>query len=216
MKLKEGIKKAKESTKKRKFKQTVELAINFKGIDFSKAQNRLNLEVSLPKGRGKENKVAVIANEELALKAKNAADKVIRADEMEKLGKNKKEVKKIARDYDAFIAEVSLMAAVGKHLGQVLGPQGKMPKPIPPGADPAPIIKKLKGSVAIRTKGKNMPVVHAPIGTEEMNDDDLFANAQAIIKAVEDKLPQHDQNIKNVVIKTTMGPAITIDEFAKG
>ena len=52
-----------ENKGKRKFKQTVELAINFKGIDFSKQDNKINLEVTLPHGKGKSMKIAVFAND---------------------------------------------------------------------------------------------------------------------------------------------------------
>ncbi len=209
--MKEAIGKAKSEAKKRKFTQTVDLFINFKNIDLSKQDNKLSLEVSLPKGRGKPKKVCVIAEDELASNAKGVVDKILRVPELEKMGGDKKAIKALAESYDFFIAQASLMPAVGKYLGQALGPRGKMPKPVPPNANLAPLVATLSNTVVIKTKGKNLPVAHAPIGTEAMSDDDLAENARAVINAVKAKLPLHEQNIKDIYVKTTMGPIVAID-----
>ncbi|MCD6523169.1 MAG: 50S ribosomal protein L1 [Candidatus Diapherotrites archaeon] len=211
MKLKEAIEKAKTASPKRKFTQTVDLAINFRNIDFTKPENRLNMEVVLPKGKGKEVKICVICGDELASNAKGVVDKIIKANEIEEYGKNKKKLKKIANEFDFFIAEAPLMPQIGKLFGQVLGPRGKMPKPVPPGANIKPIVERLKKTIIIRTKGKYLPVIHAPIGTEVMPVDDLVENAMAVINAVKDKLPDKEGNIKSIFVKTTMGPSVKVE-----
>ncbi len=211
MEIKEAIGKAKSEAKKRKFTQSVDLFINFKSIDMAKQDNKLNIELVLPKGRGKKKKVCVIAEAELASNAKGVADKILMAAELEKMGGDKKAIKALAESYDFFIAQASLMPVVGKYLGQVLGPRGKMPKPVPPNANLEPLVAKLSNTIIIKTKGKNLPVAHVPIGTEAMSDDDLTENAQTVINAVKAKLPLHEQNIKDIYVKTTMGPVVTVD-----
>lgn len=211
MNLKDAIEKAKTDSKKRNFVQSVDLFVNFKNLDFSKPDNKVNVEIFLPKGRGKEIKVCVICEDEMATNARAVADRVIIASELEEIGKDPKQVKELANNFDAFIAQMSLMAKVGKFLGQALGPRGKMPKPVPPQADLKPLVHKLKSTVAMRVKGKNMPVLHAPIGTEAMSGEDLLTNANAVLAAVKGKIPD-PQHIGSVYVKTTMGPAIKATE----
>ncbi len=209
--IREGIEKAINLAKKRKFNQTLDMAINFRNIDFSKVDNRLKLDVVLPKGRGKPVKIAIIAKDELANKAKGVVDRIISPEELEVFGKDKKSAKKLAKEFDVFLAEPSLMPLVGRYLGQVLGPRGKMPIPVPPTVPSLdPIIKRVRNTVHVVTKGKYLPVVHVPVGAEDMGVDDLEENAKAVIHAVMEKLPQKETNIRNVVFKLTMGPAVVV------
>lgn len=97
------------------------------------------------------------------------------------------------------------MAVVGKRLGTVLGPRGKMPKPIAPGADPAPMIDNLRKSVTVRTKDRK--TFHVPVGTVEMSAEDIADNVDVIMKRVEGHLEKGKHNIDSAYIKTTMGPS---------
>ena len=162
-----AVQKALESAKKRNFTETVELAINLTDVDLTIPKNRITEDIILPAGRGKAVKVCVIGGGELALKAKDVADLVITPEELGAIADDKKQAKKIANSTDYFIAEAPLMAVVGKRLGTVLGPRGKMPKPIAPGADPAAMIDGLRKSVTIRTKDRK--TFHAPVGTVDMS-----------------------------------------------
>lgn len=211
MNLKEAIEKAKTESKKRNFVQSLDLFINFKNLDFNKQENRVSAEVVLPKGRGKPKKVCVICGDEMASNAKANADKVILGNQLEEMAKDKKKLKALSNDYDAFIAQANVMPLVGKFLGQALGPRGKMPKPVPPNADIKPIVDRLRNTVIIKVKGKNLPVLHAPFGTEEMSTDDLVANATAVLNAIKGSVPS-PQNIGSVYVKTTMGPVVQITE----
>ena len=200
-----AISKALELSKERNFKESVELAINLKDVDLSIPKNRIDEEVILPKGRGKTVKVAVIGGGELALKAKKVADLVIKPEELEDLAEDKKKAKKIANSYSFFIAEAPLMPTVGKRLGIFLGPRGKMPKPVPPGADPTGLITNMRKSVKIRSRANR--TFHVIIGTKDMNIEDLTANANAVLKRITSKLERGQMNIGSVYVKTTMGPS---------
>ena len=199
------MQKALESAKKRKFTETVELAINLKDVDLTIPKNRIQDDIILPHGRGKAVRICVIGGGELALKAKAVADLVITPDELGTIADSKKEAKKIANSIDYFIAEAPLMAVVGKKLGTVLGPRGKMPKPIPPGVDPAGMVENLRKSVSIRTKDKI--TFHAPVGTADMDPVKIAENIDAIIKRVETRLEKGKMNIASSYVKTTMGPS---------
>ena len=200
-----AVQKALESAKKRNFTETVELAINLKDVDLSIPKNRITDDIILPNGRGRAVKICVIGGGELALKAKDVADVVITPDELQTIADDKKQAKKLANSTDYFIAEAPLMAVVGKRLGTVLGPRGKMPKPIAPGVDPTAMIDGLRRTVSVRTKDRM--TFHAPVGTVEMTPEQLADNIETILKRVELKLEKGRMNIASSYVKTTMGPS---------
>lgn len=200
-----AVQKALNSAKKRNFIETVELAINLTDIDLSIPKNRIQEDIVLPNGRGKAVRVCVIGGGELALKAKGIADIVIMPEELGAIADDKKQAKNIANHTDYFVAEAPLMATVGKRLGTVLGPRGKMPKPIAPGLDPTPIIDNLRRSVTIRTKDRR--TFHAPIGTINMSIEEIADNLDLILKRVESRLEKGKHNIASAYVKTTMGPS---------
>ncbi len=200
-----AVQKALESAKKRNFTETVELAINLKDVDLSIPKNRIQEDIILPAGRGKKVKVCVIGGGELALKARDVADRVITPEELSVIADDKKQAKKIANDTDYFIAEAPLMAVVGKRLGIVLGPRGKMPKPIPPGVDPANMIESLRKSVTVRTKDRI--TFHVPVGTVDMNAEQIADNIDMVIKRVALRLEKGKLNIQSAYVKTSMGPS---------
>ncbi len=199
------MQKALESAKKRNFVETVELAINLKDVDLSIPKNRIQEDIILPNGRGKVVKVCVIGGGELALKAKDVADLVITPEELGTIADDKKQAKKIANSTDYFIAEAPLMAVVGKRLGTVLGPRGKMPKPIPPGADPSGMVDSLRRSVTVRTKDRK--TFHVPVGTVNMSAEDIADNIDIVLKRVSLKLEKGMANVASAYVKTSMGPA---------
>ncbi len=207
--LEEAISKAIEMAKPRRFVETVEMAVNLRNVDMRKPENRIDAVVTLPHGLGKPRKVGAFARGEMALKAKEAgADVVLSPEDIDELAKNKREAKKLAKRIDFFIAEAPLMPEIGRKLGPILGPRGKMPQPVPPLADPKPIIEKLRKSVKIRTRDK--PVFHAPIGKKDMEVEKLAENALEILKVVESKYDNPSLVVKSIYVKTTMGPAVRV------
>lgn len=208
MKMKEAIEKVLEGKGKRKFTQTFEMIINFTRVNFSKADQRIDLAVPLPKGRGKPVKVAVFAETQAGLDAKNAgADVVYSSEDIVSLAADKKKLIKIANEY-VFVAEPKLMALAGKHLGQVLGTRGKLPKPVV-GKTMQQAIDDARKTVIIKTKGKYLPTLQCPIGSETMDPDDIAENANAVLNALTHKVQK--QNIKNVFFKLSMGPIVKVD-----
>ena len=204
----EGIKKAIDSAKERKFLESMEAAINLKDVDLSNPKNRINEEVILPKGRGKTIKIAVFGSGELAIKARKSADLVILSEEIDTLVDDKNKAKQMVIEHDFFIAEAPLMPIIGKRLGIYLGTRGKMPKPIPPNADPGPLIKNLRNTVRLRSKERK--TFHVPIGTKTMTVEDIAENLELVIKRLEEKLERGRMNIYSIYVKTTMGPAVKI------
>ena len=105
------------------------------------------------------------------------------------------------------------MPTVGKVLGQLLGPRGKMPTPIPFNAPIEALLERFRTSVGVKVKGSLS--LSCKIGEESMEDADLAANANTIAAAIEKKLPNGDKNIRRIMIKTSMGKAIRLEQAKK-
>lgn len=206
----DAVKQAKEKSEKRKFDQSVELVLNLREIDMKSPEGKIQELVELPNSPPeKANKICVIASGELALKAKKAnADRVIERPELESLAGNKKDLRKIANDYEFFIAEAPLMPLVGKILGPVLGPRGKMPVAVPPSADIVTLIAKHRKTIVLRMR--TQPIILCRVGVESMKEEELAENIQTILRVLDGKLKRGTKNIKNLYIKTAMGVPVKV------
>ncbi|MCV0393224.1 MAG: 50S ribosomal protein L1 [Nitrosopumilus sp.] len=199
------INEAKSATKQRKFKQSIELIMNFKDIDVKKGF-ALNEVVQLPKTDSPA-RVCVMATGDMGQKAKQAnADAVVGTAELDKFATNKRESRKFINKYDFFLADTQVMPVVGKTLGQLLGPRGKMPTPVPFNAPIEAFLQRFRSSIKVRTRASLS--MSCKIGDESMSDSDLAVNAHAVINAVEKKLPNGEKNMRRIMIKTTMGKPI--------
>lgn len=204
----EGVEKALEEAPERDFEESVDLAINLRDIDLSQPENRIDQEVVLPNGRGKEIKVGVFGTGELALQARDVADTVIEEEEIEDLSDDKREARKIAEEHQFFLAEPPLMPVIGRELGSILGPQGKMPNPITPEDDLEETVKSLKGTVHVRSGDRK--TFHAPVGTSRQEPEEIADNIDTVLRRIIQNLERREINIDSVFVKTTMGPAVRI------
>lgn len=201
--LKDLVKNAREESTKRNFIQSVDLTLILKDIDIKKGFS-LNEVVNLPIQSSRQATICVVASGDMGSRAKKAeVDRVIEQEELDRLSTNKKEAKNVARLYDFFLSDTTLMANVGRSLGQFLGPRGKMPAPVPYGAPIESIVNRFRNSVRVRVR--NQLSISTKLGDEKMSDDQLVSNALAVISAIEKKLPQGEKNIKDAIVKFTMG-----------
>ena len=204
-----AVKEVKSKSTKRKFSQSIDLAINLQNIDMKKPEGRIQERIELPNSVGKELKICVIASGEMALKAKKAgASLVVERAALEALVGDKKKQKDLAKNYDLFIAEAPLMPLVGRSLGASLGPRGKMPTPVPPNANIENQIKRHRKLVFVRMRGQ--PVLQCRVGNEDMADKEIAENVQAIMRRIEGKLKRGIKNVKSIYLKTSMGSAVKV------
>lgn len=212
-KLADMIKEAKTGGKQRKFKQSVEMILVFKDIDVKKGF-ALNEVVQLPK-TSSPSTVCIMATGDMGQKAKAAkADAVVGSEELDKFAANKRASRKFINKYDFFLADTQIMPVVGKVLGQLLGPRGKMPTPVPFNASIESFLQRFRSSIKVRARATL--AMSCKIGDESMDDADLAINAHAVLSAVEKKLPNGDKNMKRIIVKTTMGkPVKQIEEVKK-
>jgi large subunit ribosomal protein L1 len=210
--LEEAISQAKiksNERKKRKFIETIEISIGLRDIDLKNPANRINLETLVPNDLGGKSSVAIFAEGDLAIKSKESGLTTFNREEIERLAKEPKNAKKIANQFSFFLAEPQLMPIVAKFLGKILGPRGKMPKPIPARVEIDKFIDRYKRTVKLRLKAT--PVINTKIGKVDQDNKALAENANTILQTLTTKLPKGAIQINSVNFKTTMGPSIKLD-----
>jgi large subunit ribosomal protein L1 len=201
MNFQEAVEEAVEKSEDRNFTESIDLIINFRDLDLSDPENRFNEDFKLPYQADEEVKIAVIGDS-ITQNADNA-DRTISSNELEEMYDNPSEAKDLAEEFSFLIAEAPLMPKIGQQLGQVFGPRNMMPDPMPPGSDPTDKIEDLKNTVTLRLKEE--PLLQIKIGKEDYELDKVERNASSVYEFVEGQLPKGDNNIKSVLIKTTMG-----------
>ncbi len=202
-----------QKSKKRNFTQTVDLILNLKQINIKNPDEKVDLFLQLPNPRTKKLKICALVDEELAAEAKKHCEHVILKHEFKAMAQDKPKLRKITKDCDFFITQPHVMPDVATAFGKILGPKGKMPNPkagciIPPKADLKDIVDKLKNTVKVATKTE--PIVKCAIGDEKMTDDQLIQNIMHVYNTVLTRLPQHENNLKSVLLKFTMGSPVEV------
>ena len=207
--LQSAIQKALDDSPNRSFVESIEISFTIKDVDLKVPTNRIQEEVRLPSGRGKPVKIAMFAGGEMAAKAKAGGLDVIDPSTIEDLGGNKQKARKLAKQYDFFLSEIPHMGTVGRFLGGVLGPRGKMPRPVPPTLEPAALASGLKDTAIVRSRDR--VTFHTAVGSREQGIEDLTSNAIAIWDRVTGKLERGAGNIRSCYVKTSMGPSIKVE-----
>lgn len=205
------IDQVKKSSAKRNFVQSIDLIVALKNIDVKKPENRMNELIRLPHPLTKKNRICVIASGSLAVNARNAgADYILSPEQLEELSEDKKAAKRLTRDYSSFVAEAPLMPLVGRILGPVLGPRGKMPTPIPPNVDIEPVLQRQRASARIRIRDQLS--ASCTVGDEEMESNNIVENIQVLVSRLEEKYEKDVNNLGVVYLKSTMGSPVKVEQ----
>lgn len=202
-----GLLKKMDEVLKRKFEQTVELAMNL-GVDPKYADQMVRGSLVLPAGLGRELKVLALAEGDAIKEAQNAgADYAGGEDIINKI------LKEGWVDFDVVIATPDIMPKVGK-LGKVLGPRGLMPNP-----KTGTVTPNIKSAVEEAKKGRvefkvdKTGNIHLPVGKIGFKLEDLLKNLYVAIDAVVRAKPSgaKGQYVKSISISLAMSPSVGID-----
>ncbi|PSP62872.1 50S ribosomal protein L1 [Halobacteriales archaeon QH_8_67_36] len=203
-----AVSRALDEAPERNFRETVDLAVNLRDLDLNDPSNRVDESVVLPAGTGQETTIVVFAEGETALRAEEVADDVLDQNELEELGGDDDTAKDLADDTDFFIAEKNLMQDIGRYLGTVLGPRGKMPEPLDPDDDVVEVIDRTKNTVQLRSGERR--TFHTRVGAEDMSAEDISDNIDVIVRRLHADLEKGPLNVDTIYVKTTMGPAVEV------
>ena len=195
---------------KKKFVQSYDLIITLRDINTKTAP--VDAVVVLPHARGKTIKICAFVGQELAEQAAQHCDRVIRETELPKYRDNKL-AKKLAEEYDFFVAQVTLMPQIAQVVGRSFGPRGKMPNPkagcvVPPTGNMAVVKERLQKTVQM--KSREALAVQCIIGSEHMKIEEVADNILAVVNQVSKSLPAEDQNVRAVYVKKTMSKLIKV------
>ena len=206
--IEEAVSRALKDAPPRNFRETVDLAVNLRDIDLDDPSNSIDESIVLPEGTGQETAIVVFADGETAVRAEEVADEVLSPDELEDLGDDDDAAKDLAGRTDFFLAEEALMQDIGRYLGTVLGPRGKMPEPVSPDDDIVEQVERLKNSVQVRSGDRR--TFHTRVGAEDMSAEEIADNIDVIIRRLHADLEKGPMNVDSVFVKTTMGPAVEV------
>ncbi|MDQ2055025.1 MULTISPECIES: 50S ribosomal protein L1 [Halobellus] len=204
----DAVSRALDEAPPRNFRETVDLAVNLRDLDLNDPSKRVDESVVLPSGTGQETQIVVFASGETALRAEEAADQVLDGDDLEELGDDTDAAKDLADETDFFVAEASMMQDIGRFLGTVLGPRGKMPTPLQPDDDVVETVNRMKNTVQLRSRDRR--TFHTRVGAQDMDSEEIADNIDVIIRRLEANLEKGPLNIDSMYVKTTMGPSVEV------
>lgn len=196
-----------KSISKVKFDESVDVSINL-GVDPRKSDQVVRSSTVLPKGMGRDVRVAVFAQGDKAEAASAAGADIVGYEDLAET------IKKGEMNFDVLIASPDAMRLVGQ-LGQVLGPRGLMPNPKvgTVTTDVANAVKNAKAGQARYRTDKN-GIIHTSIGRASFNAADLKENLEALMSDLKKLKPSSAKGvyIKKVTVSSTMGPGIVLDQ----
>ena len=205
--IEEAVSRALDESPPRNFRETVDVAVNLRDLDLDDPANRVDESIVLPAGTGQDTVIVVFAEGETGVRAEEVADDVLDSDDLADLGDDDA-AKDLADETDFFLAEEALMQDIGRYLGTVLGPRGKMPDPISPDDDVVEMVERLRKSVQLRSGDRR--TFHTRVGAEDMSAGDIADNVDVILRRLHADLEKGPMNIDTVYVKTTMGPAVEV------
>merc|ERR1712189_53168 len=192
--------------KNRKFTESVELQIMLKNYDPQK-DKRFSGTVKLPNVARPKFTVCVLGNQAHIDEAKKHDIPHMSVDDLKKLNKDKKLVKKLAKKY-AFLASDALIRQIPRLLGPGLNKAGKSPAILGAGDDMVAKIGEMKATIKFQMK--KVLCLAVAVGDVTMGDDQLVQNINMSINFLVSLLKKQWQNVRSLHIKSTMGPAIRL------
>merc|ERR1712173_535445 len=191
-------------TKKRNFLETVDLQIGLKNYDPQK-DKRFSGTVKLKHVPRPKFTVCVLGDQAHCDEAKAKGIPFMSAEDLKKLNKDKKKVKKLAKKYDAFMASESLIKQIPRLLGPGLNKAGKFPSLLTHQDDIEAKINDLKSTIKFQMK--KVLCLNVAVGNTTMTEDELVYNIHLAVNFLVSLLKKHWRNVRSLYIKSTMGPA---------
>jgi large subunit ribosomal protein L10Ae len=193
--------------KKRNFIETVEAQVTLKNYDPVR-DKRFSGSFRLPTVPRPKLKCCVLGSAAHCEQADRIGVDHMSVEDLKKLNKNKKMVKKLAKRYDFFIASDNLIKQIPRLLGPGLTKAGKFPTLLGNNEDMQGKIDELKATIKFQMK--KVMCLNVSVGNVEMDTREIFTNTQLAANFLASLLKKQWQNIGQIYIKTTMGPSIQI------
>ncbi|KAK7678605.1 60S ribosomal protein L10A [Cerrena zonata] len=194
-------------TKKRNFLETVELQVGLKNYD-PQRDKRFSGTLKLPQVPRPNMTICIFGDAFDVDRAKSVGVDAMSVDDLKKLNKNKKLIKKLAKKYNAFIASEVLIKQVPRLLGPQLSKAGKFPTPVSHNDDLYSKVTDVKSTIKFQLK--KVLCLAVAVGHVEMEQDVIVNQIMMAANFLVSLLKKNWQNVGSLVIKSTMGPSFRI------
>jgi len=198
--------------KKRNFTETIELQVALKNYDPNK-DKRFSGIVRLPTAPKKKFTVCIIGDQKHIDEAKKLGVPALSQDDLKKLKKDKKLVKKLANQYDAFLASATLIRMIPRLVGPGLNKAGKFPSLLGANEDILEKIEATKASIKFQLKSKKSFCLGVAVANVSMKQEEIVASITLAVNFLVSLLSKNWQQVKRLYIKSTMGPSHRIFGF---
>jgi len=189
--------------KKRNFTETVEIQVTLKNYD-PQRDKRFSGTFRLPSIPRPNLKCCMLGNAAHCEQADRIGIPHMSVDDLKKLNKNKKLVKKLAKRYDFFMASDNMIKQIPRLLGPGLTKAGKFPTLLSSSDDMQEKIDEVKSTIKFQMK--KVMCLNVAIGNVEMEKQQIIVNTQLAANFLASLLKKQWQNIGQMYIKSTMGP----------
>ncbi|KAJ3388925.1 hypothetical protein HDU84_009339 [Entophlyctis sp. JEL0112] len=193
--------------KPRKFTETIELQIGLKNYD-PQRDKRFSGTVRLPNIPRPQMKICILADARDADHAKEISLDSMSVEDLKKLNKNKKAIKKLAKKYDQFLASEALIKQIPRLLGPGLSKAGKFPTPVTQQDNLGEKVSEIKATIKFQLK--KVLCLGVAVGHVKMTEDELVANIMMSINFLVSLLKKNWQNVKSLFIKSSMGKPVRL------
>ncbi|KAI9207848.1 60S ribosomal protein I1-a [Polychytrium aggregatum] len=204
--VKELLRYSKEE-KPRKFTETIELQIGLKNYD-PQRDKRFSGTVRLPNIPKPKMKICILADQAHIDQAKQIDLEYQSVEDLKKLNKNKKLIKKLAKKYDAFLASEALIKQIPRLLGPGLAKAGKFPTPLTHSENLGDKVTEMKATIKFQLK--KVLCLGVAIGHVDMTEDEIIQNTMMSINFLVSLLKKNWQNVKSLFIKSSMGKPVRL------
>ncbi|GME69655.1 unnamed protein product [[Candida] boidinii] len=194
-------------TKKRNFLETIELQVGLKNYD-PQRDKRFSGTLRLPVVPRPNMTICIFGDAFDVDRAKSLGVDAMSVDDLKKLNKNKKLIKKLAKKYNAFIASEVLIKQVPRLLGPQLSKAGKFPTPVSHNDDLYSKVSDVKSTIKFQLK--KVLCLAVAVGHIEMEEDALVSQIMMAINFLVSLLKKNWQNVGSLVIKSSMGPSFRL------
>ncbi|KAJ3249925.1 hypothetical protein HDU77_007268 [Chytriomyces hyalinus] len=193
--------------KPRKFTETIELQIGLKNYD-PQRDKRFSGTVRLPNIPRPQMKICILADARDADHAKEISLDSMSVEDLKKLNKNKKAIKKLAKKYDQFLASEALIKQIPRLLGPGLSKAGKFPTPVTQQDNLGEKVNEIKATIKFQLK--KVLCIGVAVGNVKMTEDELVQNIMMSVNFLVSLLKKNWQNVKSLFIKSSMGKPIRL------
>ncbi|ORY78517.1 60S ribosomal protein L10a [Protomyces lactucae-debilis] len=191
------------AAKKRNFTETIELQIGLKNYD-PQRDKRFSGTVKMPKVPRPNMSICILGDAHDIDRAKHIGNDAMSVEDLKKLNKNKKLVKKLAKKYDAFVASEVLIKQIPRLLGPGLSKAGKFPTPVSHAEDLAAKITDVRSTVKFQLK--KVLCLAVPIANVDFTASEAVSNIMLAVNFLVSLLKKAWQNVGSLIIKSSMGP----------